>query len=107
MRVSATRYRVPDVCVFARTLVNEPVLTQAPVAVFEVLSPEDRMPRMLVKLKDYELMGIPTIMLIDPPTQAISRFVDGELVRVTEDVQALPGGTGFIDWRRVRDFLDD
>jgi Uma2 family endonuclease len=45
VKVSATRYRVPDVCVFDRSLPKEQVLTHAPIAVFEVLSPEDRMPR--------------------------------------------------------------
>ncbi len=107
VRVSATRYRVPDVCVFSRSLPTEQVLTHAPLAVFEVMSPEDRLPRMLIKLRDYEAMGIGTVMLIDPPTQVISRFVEGKLEPVTEDLQHLAGHEGWIDWRRVRECLDD
>ncbi len=107
VRVSPTRYRVPDVCVFARSLPTEQVLTHAPVAVFEIMSPEDRLPRMLVKLRDYELMGVPTIMLIDPPTQTISRLVNGALETVTEDVQLLPRSMCSVDWRRVRELLEE
>ena len=40
-----------------------------PVAVFEVLSPEENVERMLVKLDDYANMGIPYIRVIDPKTQ--------------------------------------
>ena len=52
-------------------------------------------------------MGIGTVVLIDPPTQAISRFVEGKLEPITEDVQQLAGHEGWIDWRRVRACLDD
>ena len=59
VRVSPTRYRVPDVTVFNRDRPIEQILTHPPVAVFEVLSPEDRIHRMLRKLADYEAMGHP------------------------------------------------
>ena len=62
---------------------------------------------MLVKLRDYERMGVPTIMLIDPPTQTIFRFVNGELEAVLEDVQPLNRHPGWIDWRQVRELLDE
>jgi Uma2 family endonuclease len=54
LRVKTTRtnYRVPDVVVFDRDHPIEQILTRPPIAVFEVLSPEDRMSRMMLKLKE-------------------------------------------------------
>jgi Uma2 family endonuclease len=37
----------------------EQIITHPPVAVFEILSPEDSMTRILRKLRDYADMGIP------------------------------------------------
>src|SRR5579875_3150266 len=41
VQVSPTCFRVPDVVVFDRTRPVEQILTHPPIAVFEVLSPED------------------------------------------------------------------
>jgi Uma2 family endonuclease len=49
IRVSASRYRVPDICVTVG-LPDEQVFTTAPFLCIEILSPEDQMPRVLVKI---------------------------------------------------------
>ena len=79
VQVAKTRYRVPDITVLDRSQPIEQIITHAPVAVFEVLSPEDTMKRMMRKLGDYAAMGIPQIWVIDPETKTYFRFVDGEL----------------------------
>lgn len=79
IQVSATRFRVPDVTILGREQPVEQIITRAPVAVFEVLSPEDRYTRFLRKLHDYEAMGIPQIWVIDPNGPAIQRFQSGQL----------------------------
>ena len=65
MRVSPTRFRVPDVCVYEQEP-DEQVFTAPPLAVIEVLSPEDRMSRMQRKLEDYYTMGCRNIWILDP-----------------------------------------
>ena len=65
MRVSPTRFRVPDVCVYAQEP-DEQVFTTPPLAVLEVLSPDDRMSRMQRKLEDYYTMGCRNIWILDP-----------------------------------------
>jgi Uma2 family endonuclease len=79
VKVSPTRYRVPDVTVLDRDRPIEQIITQPPVAVFEVLSPEDTMTRMMRKLNDYSAMGIPQIWLIDPKGPKSWRFENGQL----------------------------
>jgi Uma2 family endonuclease len=79
VQVSATRYRVPDVTVLDRNQPIEQIITHPPVAVFEVLSPEDTMMRITQKLGDYAAMGIPHIWVIDPKTKQAWRFRDNDL----------------------------
>ena len=66
VQVAADNYRVPDVTVLSRNSPREQIVTQPPLAVFEILSPRDTMIDMLEKLADYEQMGIPAIWVIRP-----------------------------------------
>jgi Uma2 family endonuclease len=99
-------YRVPDVVVWDRALPREQILTHPPIAVFEVLSREDRMSRMMIKLADYEGMGIKTIRVIVPETGKISSFVNGKLEPITAQVEQLPNSLCFIDWANVRELMN-
>jgi Uma2 family endonuclease len=65
-QVSERNYRVPDVTILDRTLPIEQIITHAPIAVVEILSPEDSLTRMMGKLNDYERMGIKNILILDP-----------------------------------------
>ncbi|MGI8991971.1 MAG: Uma2 family endonuclease [Bryobacteraceae bacterium] len=96
IRVSATRYRVPDVCL----TVGEPpeeVFTGAPLAVIEVLSPEDRISRMQIKVDDFIRMGVRYIWVVDPASrrayahssEGSSEIKDGILRTMNPDT-ALP-----------------
>jgi len=66
IRVSATRVRIADVCLIARSQPIEQVSTTAPLAVIEILSPEDRISRYGERLTDYRRMGIQNVWVIDP-----------------------------------------
>ncbi len=101
IRVSPTRYRVPDVAVTAIDQPIEQVLVTPPVAVFEVLSPEDTLRRMVVKLQDYERMGIGNIFVIDPEGPAFYRFQDGKL-GPAEARPRLQGADGEVDWEAIQ-----
>ena len=81
VQVSPTRFRVPDVTILDRAQPIEKIATHPPVAVFEVLSPEDSVRRLMRKLNDYHAMGIPEIWVVDPETQIFFRFEDGQLMR--------------------------
>lgn len=56
----------------------EQILTRPPLAVFEILSPEDTIRRMTRKLGDYMAMGISHIHVIDPDGPVYYRFQNGE-----------------------------
>jgi Uma2 family endonuclease len=64
VRISPTRYLVPDVCVaddFPGPYPAEPVLLCC-----EILSPEDRLGAMLAKCEEYHAWGVPFCWVIDP-----------------------------------------
>jgi Uma2 family endonuclease len=69
IRVSERRVRIADVCLVSRSQPVEQVLTRAPLAVIEILSPEDRISRYHERLTDYRGMGIQNVWVIDPATR--------------------------------------
>jgi Uma2 family endonuclease len=85
-RVAPSRVRVPDVAVLSRSAPIEQIVITPPLAVFEVLSPEDslRGKIMMRKLADYEKMGIAGIWIIDPKKTIAYGYKSGELETVTE-----------------------
>jgi Uma2 family endonuclease len=105
VQVASDRFRVPDVTILDRNLPVEQVITHPPIAVFEVLSPEDTVARMMTKLADYELMGIKTILLLDPSGQHF-RYADGSLEKLTETAFDLPGSACRFDLAEIQKLLD-
>lgn len=69
MRVSATRFRIPDVLVMLKSQRGEPVLTRPPFLCIEIVSPEDRMPRLIERVKEYLDFGVPYVWIVDPGTR--------------------------------------
>jgi len=89
VQTSADSFRVPDVTILSRSAPREQIITHAPLAVFEILSPEDTMTKTLEKLVEYEQMGIAAIWVIEPKKQIYYCFRDGQLT--PETVFELPG----------------
>ncbi len=65
IRVSSARVRIADVCLVTRSQPIEQVLTKPPLAVIEILSPEDRISRYNERLTDYRQMGIRNVWVVD------------------------------------------
>jgi Uma2 family endonuclease len=105
VQVSPTRFRVPDVTVLDASQPKEKIVTHSPVAVFEVLSPEDTMQRMKRRLVDYRVMGIPEIWVVDPEDGTWSRYEDGELRR--NSIFSHPAKGIVFDLNEIKNLLDD
>lgn len=73
------RYRIPDIAIREADIPVEPVAITPPLIAFEILSPEDRIARLLIRLADFEVMGVPAIYVIDPQDGALFRFQGGKL----------------------------
>jgi Uma2 family endonuclease len=68
-QVSATRVRIPDVVVLAANSRQPDVLTQPPLLIIEILSPEDTFAETQRRAEDYQRMGADTLWIIDPQTR--------------------------------------
>jgi Uma2 family endonuclease len=66
LRIALGRVRVADIAVLPIGAPFEAVLTTPPVAIIEVLSPEDRASRYQARLEDYRSMGVANVWVIDP-----------------------------------------
>ena len=87
VRISPTKYLVPDVCVasdFPGAYPTEPVLLCC-----EILSPEDRLGTMLAKCEEYHAWGVPFCWVIDPVKRSAWEYhSNAEPVRVTGTLRA-------------------
>jgi Uma2 family endonuclease len=105
IKVAATRYRVPDVTVLDPSHPREQVITQPPLAVFEILSPEDTVQRLMRRLEDYRVMGIGEIRVIDLHNDAFYRYEDGQLLR--NDTFSHPGRGIVFEIKQIKDLFDN
>jgi Uma2 family endonuclease len=69
VRVSQTRIRVPDLVVLGAGAQPD-VLTDPPLLVIEILSPDDSYSDTQERAQDYRAMGVKTIWIIDPKTRS-------------------------------------
>ena len=69
MQISATRFRIPDVCLVSLDQTLEQILTAPPLACIEILSPEDTLRRMQQRISDYREFGVENVWILDPATR--------------------------------------
>jgi Uma2 family endonuclease len=69
VRVSASRVRVPDLVVL-RAGAQPDVLTNPPLLVIEILSPDDTYSDTQERAQDYRQMGVETVWIVDPKTRS-------------------------------------
>jgi len=85
VRISESRYRVPDICM----TIGEPdeqVFTTPPFLCIEILSPEDRMPRVLIRVADYLELGVLFVWLIDRRKQKATIYTPTDVLVVDDGV---------------------
>ncbi|HUY94492.1 MAG TPA: Uma2 family endonuclease [Terracidiphilus sp.] len=105
VQVSPNNFRVPDVAVLDRNQPVEEIVTAPPIAVFEILSPEDTLSRMMSKLSEYAAMGVKTILVIEPKGKNY-RFRNGALEPLTESSFDFPGSACRFDLAEIEKLLD-
>ncbi len=82
-RVGASRVRIPDITVaYDDAAISEQVRVTPPLIAIEILSPQDRLPRVLVRLEDFWKMGIKNVWLLDPAERVAFVYAEAGLKRV-------------------------
>lgn len=106
VQVTPGNFRVPDVTILDRNLPVEQIITHPPIALIEILSREDTLPRMLKKLREYEQMGIQTILVLDPGSEEHYRFSKLGLVPLEKSAFDLAGSSCRFDVEEIKKLLD-
>ncbi len=92
LKVSGDRYRIPDVCVIESSEPIVPVPSKPPLLCIEVLSPEDRLQRMVSRVQDYRTMGVQHIWIIDPESRECWTIgADGGALPMLDEAFTIPG----------------
>ncbi|MCX6596495.1 MAG: Uma2 family endonuclease [Acidobacteria bacterium] len=69
VQVAPHHFRIPDVLVVLGAKPTGRYITEPPFLCVEVLSPEDRMPRVLERIDEYLTFGVPYVWVIDPESR--------------------------------------
>ena len=89
MRVSATRIRIPDVCIVSRNQSREQILTTPPLACLEILSEGDTLRTTQPRLEDYRTFGVPNLWIFDPSNREAYIYENGAF-RPAADTLSIP-----------------
>jgi Uma2 family endonuclease len=66
IQVSPKRFRIPDISVMRADAVRDPILRNPPLIAIEILSPEDLLNRIQIRVNDYLAFGVEHTWVIDP-----------------------------------------
>jgi Uma2 family endonuclease len=69
LKIRTRKYRVPDVMVLAAAASYPPVIEQPPLLCIEIVSPDDRLPDLVIRAGDYLSLGVPVTWIFDPETK--------------------------------------
>ena len=105
-RVGERQYRVPDVCVRYLSAPREKVLTTPPLIAIEIKSPDDRISRVVIRLRDYLEMGVPNIWLLDPIERAAFTYTKDGLKLVESERITLADSPVYLDLPGIFSALD-
>jgi Uma2 family endonuclease len=90
VKISPTRFFVPDLCVVPLGTWEKIVVTP-PLIVIEILSPEDTLRRAEEKAQEYLRFGVKHVWVIDPYARVAYRGSPAELERVPGGELTVPG----------------
>jgi Uma2 family endonuclease len=86
VRITSTRYRVPDFLLMAAQSPDVDVFDN-PYLCLEVMSPDDSAANLQDRLEDYHLIGVPNIWIIDPWKRRAWTFEAGGWYPVAIDAE--------------------
>lgn len=103
VRISATRIRIPDVALIGRGA-HPDVLTDPPILVVEILSPDDTYSDTEERASDYLEMGIKAVWIVDPKTRT-GRMCTGQAWTAAQRLD-VPGTAIYLDLAEIFRYLD-
>ena len=106
-QISAERFRVPDIALRRTSAPKERIARTPPLLCIEILSPEDRMSRTLVKVDDYLAMGVPEVWVFDPDSRTVHVCTVNGMQKHTAGKLTVPETPIAVDIAEVFSALDE
>ncbi|HTU44540.1 MAG TPA: Uma2 family endonuclease [Bryobacteraceae bacterium] len=78
MRISPTRFRIPDLTVMLTSQPLESVPTHPPFLCVEIVSPDDRMSHIIERVKEYLAFGVNHVWVVDPASRTAYSYTSEE-----------------------------
>lgn len=69
LQIAPTRFRIPDVTVLRSDQPREPIITEPPLILIEVLSKDDTLRSMRERVDDYLNFGVRYVWIVDPASR--------------------------------------
>jgi Uma2 family endonuclease len=105
-RVSPSRIRIPDISIFPAGGPVEKVRLTPPLLAIEILSPDDRLARVLTRLNDFLAMGVPNVWVIDPAERSAYTYAQTGLRLVEEPRLNVPNTAIYLDLPEIFSALE-
>lgn len=105
-RVSPSRIRIPDISIFPAGGPVEKVRLTPPLLAVEILSPDDRLARVLTRLNDFLAMGVPNIWVIDPAERSAYIYAPTGLRLVEEPRLSIASTPIYLDLAEIFSALE-
>jgi Uma2 family endonuclease len=90
--VEGARYRIPDIMLCPVPLPPGKIVDSIPWVVIEILSPDDRFSEQLARFRDYQMIGVLHLVLLDPEELIAYRFENRALIETRLTSLELPTG---------------
>ncbi len=84
VQVSATRFRIPDVCVVVGKEPQEQIFREPPFICIEILSRDDRQMRIEDRIDDYLKFGVLYVWVINPVSRRVWTYSASGIKEVTD-----------------------
>ncbi len=107
-RTRQTRVRLPDVAVVREEVMDleETVISSPPLIAIEILSPEDRMKRVVPRMEEFVAMGVAHVWLLNPVKRLAYTLTLTGLNQVDEPRLTVPGTSIYLDLAELFSALD-
>ena len=91
LKLGDDHYRVPDLSIVAGPEPEDAVLSTPPLVCVEILSPEDRMSRMLTKIAGYLAFGVRYVVVLDPKIKRAYIYSDDGMREMEDGILRIEG----------------
>ncbi|HEY1760092.1 MAG TPA: Uma2 family endonuclease [Bryobacteraceae bacterium] len=107
VQISKTRFRVPDVCVYAGENPSDQIFRTPPFICIEILSLQDRVARTQERIDDYLKFGVANVWVINPVNRRVWAYTAEGSREIKDGILATENPSLRVDLAEIFSGIDD